>query len=90
MPHDDLRRFLALARSTPALLAELRRATGPQGLPLDTLAEVAARHGHPIDLAGLGRPGPRLSAESPPNPSGLRVGEARIWQAADGRLMVQL
>jgi hypothetical protein len=90
MSTEALSTFLKTARATPALLAELRAAAEADGLRVVALAAIAARHGHTIDPATLGVPPHRLGTAPPPSPSGTRFGDARLYRAANGELMIRL
>ena len=90
MSTEALSAFLKTARTTPALLAELRAAGDTDGLRVVALAAIAARHGHTIDPASLGIAPHRLGAASPPIPTGSRFGDARLYRAANGELMIKL
>ncbi|GAA5179650.1 hypothetical protein GCM10025771_22180 [Niveibacterium umoris] len=90
MSTEALSTFLRIARTDPDLLAELRAAADPDGLRVVALATIAARHGHTIDPASLGAPQRRTDAAASAQPGGTRFGDARLYRAEDGELMVRI
>lgn len=89
MSSEALSTFLRIARADPALLAELRAAADRDGLRVVALATIAARHGHTIDPASLGV-APQRRADGSTPAGGSRFGDARLYRADDGELMIRI